>query len=69
MLCFLCPVFLIAHHFLIMLTSEKCNERIIVVSEGRFQSVDQLYGLGTSRHQILLKSPSLVPRGPLFSWE
>ena len=28
------PVFLIAHHFLIMLTSEKCNERIIVVGEG-----------------------------------
>lgn len=57
MLCFLCPVFLIAHHFLIMLTSEKCNERIIVVSEGRLQSVDRLlvfcYGLGTSRHQIL----------------
>lgn len=53
MLCFLCPVFLIiAHHFLILLTSEKCNERIIVVGEGRFQSVDQLlvfwYGLGTS---------------------
>lgn len=57
MLCFLCPVFLIAHHFVIMLTSEKCNERIIVVSEGRLQSVDRLlvfcYGLGTSRHQIL----------------
>ena len=76
MLCFLCPVFLIARHFLKMLTSEKCNEGIIVVSEGRFQSVDQLYGLGTSRHQmflkspsIILKSPSIVPRGPLFPWE
>ena len=57
MLCFLCPVFLIAHHFLIMLTSEKSNEGIIVVSEGRFQSVDGLlvfwYGLGRSRYQIL----------------